>query len=478
MQYNRRGVVDDRRAAPASASRTVRTLRDAADDAPGSAPERDVLYVVLCGDTPAAGALAVALVPGETLVIGRGAALESSRRDGETWVRLPDVRVSERHAVLEHDGDQLRLEDLGSLNGTFVAGQPVRTARLDDGGTLVVGRTVLWVRRHTRGARLGTPKDFAGAPELRTLSPEMERLHDLLARAAPSDVPVLLRGETGTGKEVAARALHALSRRTGRFVAVNCGALPETLIESELFGYRRGAFSGALQDKPGLIAAAAGGTLLLDEIGELPPAAQVKLLRALQEREVLPLGAGNGEGTKVDFRLVCATHDALDQLVAAGRFRSDLFARIRGLDVELPPLRERTMDIGLLLASLLARLSGEQAPTYRFDRRCAEALVTHDYPLNVRELEKTLKTLLALAGPERLFRREALADTALGRPPAAATRTPARDAETVRADLLGQLARHHGNISAVARAMQCTRMQVHRWLKRWNIDAARFRAGA
>ena len=322
-----------------------RTVRDASEEASRVEPERDVLTVVLCGDEPGAGAVSVEARPGETLVVGRGQTLEVGRKDGETWVRLPDARVSERHAVIEHHGETIQLEDLGSLNGTFVGGQAIRKATLDDGGTFVAGRTVLLLRRRVRGARLGRPFEVAGAPELRTLAAPVEHAHGLLARAAPSDVSVLLRGETGTGKEVAARALHALSGRAGRFVALNCGALPEPLIESELFGYRRGAFSGATQDKPGLIAAAAGGTLLLDEIGELPPAAQVKLLRTLQEHEVLPLGAVNGEGTKVDFRLVCATHADLDDLVRRGRFRSDLLARIRGLDLALAPLRARAVDI-------------------------------------------------------------------------------------------------------------------------------------
>jgi transcriptional regulator of acetoin/glycerol metabolism len=448
-----------------------RTLRDASEEIARAEPERDVITVVLCGDEPAAGAVSVEARPGETLVIGRGSTLEVGHKDGETWVRIPDARVSERHAVIEHQGGAIQLEDLGSLNGTFVGSQPVRKATLASGSTFVAGRTVLLLRR-TRGARLGPPFEVPGAPELRTLSAPVEYAHDLLARAAPSDVPVLLHGETGTGKEIGARVLHTLSGRKGRFVAVNCGALPEPLIESELFGYRRGAFSGATQDKPGLIAAAAAGTLLLDEIGELPPAAQVKLLRTLQEHEVLPLGAGNGEGTKVDFRLVCATHADLDELVGRGRFRSDLLARIRGLDLAMPPLRARTVDVGLLVAALLARLAGAEAASYRFDRRCAEALVTHDYPLNVRELEQTLKTLLALAGPERLFRREALADTALGRVPAPRA---AADPDTIKADLLEQLTRHQGNISAVARAMRCTRTQVHRWLKRWSIDPQQFR---
>jgi transcriptional regulator with PAS, ATPase and Fis domain len=401
--------------------------------------------------------------------------MEPRAGDGEVWLRLPDGRVSERHAVVDRQGDELRFEDLGSLNGSFSRGAAMRSAPLADGQIVVVGRTVLLFRRGMRGAWLGPAAEVAGVPELRTLSPEAAHVHDLLARAAPSPVPVLLRGETGTGKEVAARALHTLSRRAGRFVAVNCGALPENLIESELFGYRRGAFSGANQDRAGVIAAAAGGTLLLDEVGELPPAAQVKLLRAVQEREVVPLGAAHGEALRVDFRLVCATHADLDALVARGRFRVDLLARIRGLDLTLPPLRARRMDVGLLVAALLARHAGAEAAAYRFDRRCAEALVAHDYPLNIRELEQTLQALLALAGPERLFVREALAETALGRGTAAPPARP--DPDSLRAELLDQLTRHQGNISAVARAMRRTRMQVHRWLKRWSIDAGRFRGG-
>ena len=461
--------------------RTVRTLPDAADDRAPADPERDLVYVALCGDQPTAGGLAVELPPGQVVVIARGAALavEPHTGDGEVWLRVPDARVSERHAVVDRQGDELRFEDLGSLNGSFKGGEAIRAVEIADGQTVVVGRTVLLFRRRVRGAPLGLASEPAGAdgaPELRTLSPETARVHGTLARAAASPVSVLLRGETGTGKEVAARALHALSRRSGRFVAVNCGALPENLVESELFGYRKGAFSGATQDRPGVIAAAAGGTLLLDEVGELPAAAQVKLLRAVQEREVVPLGAAHGEAVAVDFRLVCATHADLDALVARGRFRADLLARVRGLDLELPPLRARRMDLGILVAALLTRHAGAEAASYRFDRRCAEALVVHDYPLNIRELEQALLALLALAGPERLFRREALAETALGRGAAPGT-TASRDPEQVRAELLDQLARHQGNISAVARAMRRTRMQVHRWLKRWNIDGERFRGG-
>jgi hypothetical protein len=458
--------------------RVVRTARDVADEptrAHDADSARDVLYVCLCGERPSAGALAVEIAPGQALVIGRGDALAVTARpsDAEVWLHVPDTRVSVRHAVVERRGDALWVGDLGSLNGTFVAGQATDGAALADGALVVVGRTVLLARRGVRGAVLGPPAPVPGAPELRTLSPAAARAHALLVRAAPSDVPVLLRGETGTGKEVAARALHALSGRSGQFVAVNCGAVPEALVESELFGVRRGAFSGAAADRAGLIVAAAGGTLLLDEIGELPPPAQVKLLRVLQEREVLPLGANHGDGVKVDFRLVAATHADLGELVARGRFRADLYARVRGLDLELPPLRARRMDLGLLVPALLQRHAGAGgAAAFAFDRRCAEALVAADYPLNVRQLEQTLHTLVALAGEDRVLRHDALAETAVGASPVS---RPGRDPQALRDELVDQLTRHGGNISAVARAMRRTRMQVHRWLKRWSIDAEQFR---
>jgi DNA-binding NtrC family response regulator len=197
---------------------------------------------------------------------------------------------------------------------------------------------------------------------------------------------------------------------------------------------------------------------------------------------VVPLGASHGAGVKVDFRLVSATHAALEARVEEGLFRADLFARIRGLDVELPPLRLRRMDVGLLVRTLLVRAAGASAPEFRFDRRCAEALVAHQYPLNVRELEQALKTLVVLSSSDHILRGEDLASTSVAgaaRPstgPPGAPAPPARvPPDAIRADLLQQLASHQGNISAVARTMRRTRMQVHRWLKRWNIDPRTFR---
>jgi DNA-binding NtrC family response regulator len=208
---------------------------------------------------------------------------------------------------------------------------------------------------------------------------------ELLARAAPARIPVLLRGETGSGKEVAARALHARSPRAkGPFVAVNCGAISPELAESELFGHERGAFTGAVGQSPGAFGAADGGTLLLDEVGELPLGLQVKLLRALESDEVKPVGAARAR--KVDARIVAATHRDLREMVRVGTFREDLYFRLRGVEVVLPPLRQRPNDLLPLAHEILSEHEG-----LRLSPAAAEALLAHGWPGNVRELKQVLR---------------------------------------------------------------------------------------
>ena len=221
-------------------------------------------------------------------------------------------------------------------------------------------------------------------------------------RVAPSNLPVLIEGESGTGKELFARFLHDRSRRAkGPFVPLNCGAIPDSLVESELFGHVRGAFTGALQDHPGLFRAASGGTLMLDEIGEMPLRVQARLLRVLQEREVRPVG---GERSiRVDVRVIAATNRDLAAETKAGRFRSDLYYRIAGVTVRLPPLRDRRDDILPLSQVLLARISEEQcSPQLPLGRRALSALLGHDWPGNVRELEHCLRRALAVAQGEEI----------------------------------------------------------------------------
>jgi DNA-binding NtrC family response regulator len=243
------------------------------------------------------------------------------------------------------------------------------------------------------------------APDIVAESPAMRELMDSLARVAPTDATILLVGETGTGKEVLARKLHASSRRSARaFVPVNCGALPEALVESELFGHIRGAFTGAATDRIGLFEEASGGTLFLDEIGELPLQVQVRLLRALQERTIRRVG--DAKERPVDVRLVAATHRDLAAMVAAGTFREDLLYRLQVVTFRLPPLRERRADLPVLTAQLLGQINRQ------YNRSCvlsADALAlihAQRWPGNVRELRHFLEQVVVLAGSDVVGRSE------------------------------------------------------------------------
>jgi two-component system response regulator PilR (NtrC family) len=221
----------------------------------------------------------------------------------------------------------------------------------------------------------------------------MQLLRTQIARLARSQAPVAINGESGSGKELAARAIHAQSARAGKpFVAVNCGAIPEALMEAEFFGYRKGAFTGANDDRDGFFQAANGGTLMLDEVADLPLAMQVKLLRAIQERRVRKIGATQEE--PVDVRIVSATHKDLVGCVAAGQFRQDLFYRLNVIELTLPPLRERLEDLPLLTGAILARLAG---PGARLGPGVMAALQAYAFPGNVRELENVLERALAFA---------------------------------------------------------------------------------
>jgi len=423
--------------------------------------------------------------------------LESPRRveltgAGEVWlgrappdappgvVRLsfPDDRMSALHARLRRVLGRWVIEDAGSKNGLRVQGTPQQRAVLNPGDSIECGQTFLVFDEHA--AEEPPPALPPGAAELgcQSFHPDLLGGWSALARVAPTRVPVMLQGETGTGKELAARALHVWSGRSGPFVAVNCGALPEQLAESELFGVRRGAFTGAVEDRPGLVRASSGGTLLLDEVGELPATLQVKLLRVLQENEVQPVGAA--QPVRVDLRVVTATHRDLAALVEEGTFRTDLFARLTGLEVEIPPLRDRRPDLGLLIPALLRRAG---APVgVRFSREAARALFRWSWPHNVRELEKALALAVALAGDGRIelaHLPEVVRTAPEPRPDPMAGRTvrPLSEADVSRrTELIELLRAHHGNVSAVARQMGVARMQIQRWCRRFHLDPASFRA--
>jgi DNA-binding NtrC family response regulator len=420
----------------------------------------------------------------DQVVIGRGSQNEIERlrsNGGQLRIAVPDRWMSSLHARFYSRGARWQLEDAGSRNGSFVDGARVAQHTLADGDLIELGHTMFLFRVLPR-PRAETAPDLDGADldprmGLSTLSLTLAGDLERLRRIAPSPVSVLITGESGTGKEVIARALHALSGRGGPLVAINCGALAPNLVESELFGYRKGAFSGANEDRLGLVRSAQGGTLLLDEIAELPLGAQVALLRVLQEREVVPVGATRPVG--VEFRLCAATHRPVRELVDRGRIRADLLARISGYDVHLPPLRERREDLGLLIGVLLRRVADERAASVSFTKEAARELFAYDWPLNVRELEKCLGTAVVLDGdgpiraehlsPEVQQARLASADQ--GKPPPLA-----EEDQRLHDRLVALLTQHRGNLSAIARELGRDRVQVRRWLRRFRIDEQMFRS--
>ncbi len=261
--------------------------------------------------------------------------------------------------------------------------------------------------RDANGSGAGSPGPIGEAGSalgrLVGTTPAMQQMRTLIERLARSMAPVAIYGESGSGKELAARAIHDLSaRRTQPFVAVNCGAIPETLMEAEFFGYKKGAFTGADRDREGFFQAAAGGTLFLDEVAELPLAMQVKLLRAIQERRVRKVGSTSEDS--VDVRIVSATHQDLGALVAAGRFRQDLFYRLNVIELRVPALRERLDDIELLVGAILSRIAARNnGPATRLSPAALGSLKKYRFPGNVRELENILERAVALAGDDLLM---------------------------------------------------------------------------
>ncbi|MBW1800320.1 MAG: sigma 54-interacting transcriptional regulator, partial [Deltaproteobacteria bacterium] len=227
-------------------------------------------------------------------------------------------------------------------------------------------------------------------------SPSMHRIFAILPQVAESDSTVLIQGETGTGKELMARAIHELSRRRDKpFIAINCGALPDTLLESELFGYKAGAFTDAVKNKPGHFSLAEGGTILLDEISDISAAFQVRLLRVLQDRTFYPLGAT--KAVKPDVRVIAATNKNLEDLVRNGRFRQDLFYRINVISLDIPPLRKRKEDIPILVKHFISRLNTLRSKTVTgISQEALALLMAHDYPGNIRELENIIEHAFVL----------------------------------------------------------------------------------
>jgi DNA-binding NtrC family response regulator len=423
-------------------------------------------------------------------VRSREAAATRSRVDGRQCLelRLPDRSLSSTHACLMRELGHWTLEDQGSTNGSLINGSRVERALVADGDLIELGQTFFLYRDSLPELSDGAP-DCAvsalppSAPGLATLSPALSVQLGQLRELAPSTLSILVRGESGCGKELIARAIHQLSARKGPFVAVNCGALPASLVESELFGYRKGAFSGADDDRLGLVRSADRGTLFLDEIGDLPLPAQAALLRVLQEREVSPVGSTRV--VPVDVRFVAATHRDLDAMVEAGQFRADLLARLDGWTLRLPSLRERREDLGLLADALLVRSAAGRKGPLTISWAAARALLRHDWPLNIRELEQSLTAAAILSGgtielahlPGSIRRSGSLVAATPEPTEADAAAQPLSPAEEQRRqDLIAHLTTHQGNVAAVARTMAKAPIQIRRWMVRYGLVLDRFRS--
>jgi DNA-binding NtrC family response regulator len=378
-------------------------------------------------------------------------------------IAIPDGHLSRVHFRVSFDGRALlhRVVDAGSRNGTFVMGARVDSAVLRPGDVVRAGDTVFVY---------GDPNPL-GAVRAR------------VGRIARTDLSVLILGETGTGKERLARAVHELGGRDGPFVPVSCAALPRELLGAELFGHTRGAFSGATQARLGLFQSAKGGTLFLDEIGDFPLELQAVLLRALQEGRVRPLGSD--QEIAVNVRVVAATHARLEDAVRMERFRADLYARLAQAVVQVPPLRQRRAQI-LDIAREVARAAGAESLAMSPD--AAEVLVRHSWPFNVREIESVVRGFVATEGGQTLglrYLKEFHSGMAIGfrdvEPPSSGSAAPsARESSGSgrdRAALESLLSRHLGNVSAMAKELGKQRVQVYRWLKAEGLDPDRYRSG-
>jgi transcriptional regulator of acetoin/glycerol metabolism len=432
------------------------------------------LIVVMHGRKPLLPSLRACLADIDQVKIGRGAARTWRRVSRVAELALDDDEISRNHLCIRRTSDGWELADLDSKNGTKVNGVRARRTVLVDADIIEVGSVVMMFRDERRDdcacgdVEMGATASLPIA--LRTLSLDVEARVAPLLKIAPRPVTVLVRGETGTGKELTARAIHELSGRRGAFVAVNCGALPRTLIESELFGSKRGAFSGAREDRDGLVRRADGGTLFLDEIAELPEESQVALLRVLQEGEVRPVGGV--DPIRVDVRVVAATHQDLEQRIAAGKFRQDLYARLIGFVVTLPPLRARREDIGTMIAAILDRVA-DQPSQITIQQAAMRALMTYPFPFNVRELEQTLRSAVALAdGGEIRF--EHLPEAIRSFRPGALELRP--EDQALRDRLVEGLREHRGNVTAVGRSLGKAPVQIRRWCRRFGIEISGFRS--
>ncbi len=420
-----------------------------------------------------------------TIVPADRPAVSIGRIPGNTYV-IAEAAISRHHATLLKANEGCRIRDNGSTNGIFVNGVRTQEAPLRNGDVVRVGDSVfrfaeseIFKYAHFRVDERRETEIIGGY--------QIRKIADIATRVAGAGLSVVILGESGTGKELFAQHLHRVSGRPGRFGAINCAAIPANLLESELFGVVKGAFTGANTDKPGHIRAAHGGTLFLDEIGDMPLEAQAKLLRVLQERAVVPVGGT--QAIPVDIRIVAATHRDLESMVERGEFRGDLLARLRECTLRVPPLRERREDLYQLVQFFSERISG-----FRVVPSLAAmlAMAHYDWPYNVRELESAIKVGLAMSGgatldlshlpqpvQEALHRPSASVQPAVTfHDPTAPSSVPVRKGRShapPEAELRELLTRHRGNLAAIGRELGKNRVQIHRWLQHYGLDPEPYR---
>jgi DNA-binding NtrC family response regulator len=397
-------------------------------------------------------------------------------REQGAQIMLSDPEVSSVHCELRATNDGVMVRDLGSTNGTFVGSVKVQDATVTTRSELMVGQTRFVVEIDAkRRVDLGFSDRFGA---LVGASPKMRRVFSVLEKVAPTPLSVLILGETGTGKEGVAKSIHDSSPRKDKpFVVVDCGAIPETLAESILFGHEKGSFTGATERRKGALSEADGGTLFLDELGELPIDLQPKLLRALSEHQVKRVGSPSFE--PIDVRVLAATRRDLGAEMNAGRFRSDLFFRIAQVRIELPALRERATDLPILVEDICKRVGrGQHAETVL--RWIEQRMATHDWPGNVRELVNVVSVAATLADtPEDIDDVLTLArDTSASLPPPGSPASLTAFAEAKRQaigsferDYFASLVRRaKGNVSEMARQSGMERHHVRAYLRKYGID--------
>ena len=431
-----------------------------------AAPPRAWCLSIVHHGIPAYLGRRVILQPGSTLALGRDCALF-----GEA--NLGDSRVSREHALLKiTESGRVTVEDQGSRNGTWVNEARTENESVQAGDVIRLGSTLFLLHQSEPSPPPHQDERIVGT------SASIRRMLDEIRKVAAHRTTVLILGETGTGKELVARAIHDASERgSATFHAVNSGGMTDTLLQSELFGHVRGAFSGADRDRVGLLESASGGTLFLDEIGDASPALQVALLRAIQDGEIRRIGSN--KTIRVDTRILAATHQDVDQMVASGGFREDLLARLSGWVIRVPPLRDRLEDVPLLAAHFL---SGHADPPPGLHHRLAYALIHHRWPRNVRELETVIErawiesddkeTLGLTPGLVELLTRQAIgADMA---EEVEATPDPKRYRSKEALEEL--LTRHRGNVRHVAREAGVARNTLYRWFQSFDIDPESWRS--